>query len=418
MKILVQKYGGTSVGDLNKIAQIAQYIANCIKNNPNRKIIAVVSAMNKTTNELIAKARELTPNPDLRELDQLLQIGEIETAALLAMKLQEHGIIAESLTAAQIGLTTDQRFGNATILGVRRQNILSLLKSQEVLVVTGFQGIALNQNKTMQITTVGRGGSDAVAVALAAELKADCTIFTDVDGVYAVDPRVVPNALKFKVITPVQMIKMYQAGAGVMMGRSVEIGAKYNVPILVQLSPSFGQSDGGTIIKNPSYKKIESSPYAESAGLGIKPIGMIIINNVPNQPGMALKIFQALEKINLEEIMQIPPPIDIPASIGIIVKQQDMEKAIAEIKKIAHGGSILLEGDVNCYNDLFSLTLVDPTMINSTGYLLKMTKALSDQKINIESIFSAQDKLGVVVKENCYKEAAQALAIEFGLTNK
>lgn len=417
-QIEVQKYGGTSVGDLEKISKVAQHIKECLINVAEvNKIVAVVSAMNKNTDKLVAQARELAAEPDSRELDQLMQIGETQTAALLAMKLLDLGVQARSFTASQIGLKTSNRYGNAAILGLRDKGLaFRLLARFDVLVITGFQGIA--SGETAEITTVGRGGSDAIAVALAIELEAACVIYTDVDGVYAVDPRVVENARRFNIITPNQMIKMYTAGAGVMMGRSIEIAQKFNKLVKVKLSPSFGISDGGTEIKNSAIEGIESSEYVEFAGLGIKKeTGIIKIAGLPDIPGTASKLFKGFE-VNILEIIQTPTEPGDLAAVAIILERRDMAKAIEKLEKIRINNELFSSIAIYCYNDLVTLTLVDPAMVDTMGYMGRMLTALAEKSINVESIFSAEDKLGAVVKEEVCKKATQALAMEFGLTNE
>lgn len=418
-QIEVQKYGGTSVGDLGKITKVAQHIAECLSDasGTKKKIVAVVSAMGKITDKLIAQAKELTTEPNLRELDQLLHIGEIQTAALLAMKLLDLGVKARSFTASQIGLKTSDRYGNAAIWGLRDKGLMfRLLERFDVLVITGFQGIA--PGETAEITTVGRGGSDAIAVALAVELEAACAIYTDVDGIYAVDPRVVNDAKRFKVITPNQMIRMYKAGAGVMMGRSVEIARRFNKPVKVKLSPSFGVSDGGTEIKSSAADGIEYSEYVELAGLGIeKETGIVKITGLPDTPGTAHELFRELN-VNILEIIQPPTEPGDLAAVAIILKKPDMAKVAEKLEKIRAKNERFSSIAIYCYENLVALTLVDPAMIDNMGYMRRILEVLAKISINVESIFSAEDKLGVVVREEVYKKAAQALAAEFGLIDE
>lgn len=418
-QIEVQKYGGTSVGDLGKITKVAQHIAEYLSDASGfkKKIIMVVSAMGKITDKLIAQAKELVLAPNLRELDQLLQIGETQSAALLAMKLLDLGVKARSFTATQIGLKTSGCYGNAAILGLRDKGLMfRLLERFDVLVVTGFQGIA--PGETAEITTVGRGGSDAIAVALAVELEAACTIYTDVDGIYAVDPRIVSNARKFRIITPNQMIKMYKAGVSVMMGRSVEIAQRFNKPVKVKLSPSFGLSDGGTEIKSSAADGIEYSEYVELAGLGIeKETGIINITGLPDAPGTAYELFRELD-VNILEIIQPPTEPGDLAAVAMILKKPDLAKVAEKLDKIRAKNEHFSSITIYCYENLVALTLVDPAMINNMGYMRRILETLAKISINVESIFSAEDKLGVVVKEEVYKKAAQALAVEFGLTNE
>lgn len=416
IEVEVQKYGGTSVGSFERIGKVAEHIKKCLTGaTGEKKIVVVVSAMDKTTDELIAQAKELVPNSDSRELDQLLSTGEIQSAAFLAMKLLSLGVKARSFTAWQIGLETNKRYGNAAILGLKDKDLMILLLEQfDVLVITGFQGVATGE--VTEITTVGRGGSDAIAVALAAELRADyCCIYTDVDGIYAVDPRVVENARRFKVITPAQMIGMYKAGAEVMMGRSIEIADRFNIPLTVKLSPSFGVSDGGTVIKNPAANGIESVEYVECAGLGIKKeTGIIKIAGLADSPGMACKIFKEID-VNVIEIIQPPTEPGELASVAIILRRQDMAKVVEKLNNVRAGDERFSTMTIYCHEDLVNLTLVDLAMIDSMGYIRKMLAVLAEESINIEAIFSAESRLGVVVREKVYKKAAQVLAEKFGL---
>lgn len=416
-QIEVQKYGGTSVGNFERISQVAQHIKECLTNPTGaKKIVVVVSAMDKTTDELIAQAKELVLEPDPRELDQLLQTGETKSAAFLAMKLVSLGIKAKSLTASQIGLETNNRYGNAAILGLRNKKLVfRLLKQFDVLVITGFQGIA--PGEIDEITTVGRGGSDTIAVALAVELKAKCTIYTDVDGVHTADPRKVKRAKKFKIITPDQMLMMYEVGAKVMAGRSVKIAKKFGIPVTVKLSPSFGESDGGTLITNFPAHNIESLEDDEFVGLGIKDIGIIKIAGLTNTPDATAKLFREFD-VNILEIIKHPTKPGDLTTITIILERQNIASMVKRLEKIKAEDEIFSNITIYSCRNLVALTLIDLAMVDNIGYMRRILDTLAKIKINNEAIFSAGERLGVVVDERFDIEAAQALAAEFELIYK
>ncbi|MDO8260501.1 MAG: aspartate kinase, partial [Candidatus Magasanikbacteria bacterium] len=242
--LVVMKFGGTSVATPERIKKVANHIKKRKENGEN--IIVVVSAMGKETDRLVSLINEITPNPNLREYDQILQTGEIISAGLLAIALEEIGIPAISLSAMQVGIESNREHGNAKIKRIRKKDYLQKTARKQVVIIPGFQGVI---EGSLEISTLGRGGSDASAVAIAAAIKADiCEIYTDVDGVYTIDPRLVPNATRFEEISFMQMIAMAAAGAGVLMDRSVEIAQAHNISIKVLLSPSFGNSTGGTIV--------------------------------------------------------------------------------------------------------------------------------------------------------------------------
>jgi aspartate kinase len=412
--IVVQKYGGSSLADYNKIRMVADHIAKRVNSKKGTyesfRMIIVVSAMDNETDRLIEMPRNLMLiEKNKRELDQLISTGEVVSAALLAMKLIDSNIRAISLTAWQIDLMTDDRHGNAAIKGLRDKDIIqNYLKENDVLVITGFQGL---NEKTNAITTVGRGGSDAIAVALAVELGVlACEIYTDVDGIYAVDPRVVSGAKKFKQITPTQIIRMADAGAGVMMARSVEIAERFNQPVNVLLSPSFGASDGGTLIQKRENGAIEGSEYSEFPGLSIEPASVIKIADLPNVPGVALMLLSSLD-MNIIDVVQ--PLGHVSASIDILLKKNDADAAFRALKEVNQRET---KWTIFKLEDNFIvLTLIDPNMVNTPQVIARMAKSLAEKNINIEMILTNKGNASLVVLEKDIVTAATAIAKEFGL---
>jgi aspartate kinase len=403
--IIVQKYGGTSVANQEKIQKIAGHIKKCAENG--NKVVAVVSAMGKETDHLISLMSQINKNPDPREADQLLQTGEVKSAALLAMALQALGVQARSYTAGQLGLVTNCDHGIAKIKRLREPETIREYLDKHVVVVAGFQGLA---EDTMEITTLGRGGSDTTAVALAASLNADeCQIYTDVNGVYAVDPRIVPNAKRFKSIGYSQMLEMATAGAGVLMDRCVQMARQYNINLRVLLSPSIGTGDEGTLVA-PSGNLNDLEASENLTGIAIAAdIGLIKVNNIPNKPGMAEAIFGALaeEKINIIDAQQGQG--GKTAAIFMLIARKDMKKAEAKLS--------LIKGiTVTPWDEVVALTVVSENMKESYGYFFSITQSLSEANINIEMINSASKAITVVVSEKDRKTAAKALAKKFELT--
>lgn len=399
---VVKKYGGTSVADIGKIKFLATNIKKAFSNG--ERIIIVLSAMNKFTDEKIAMAKEVSANPDPRELDLVLHLGELESAGFLAMALIEIGVPAISLSAHQLGIESSDCFGNAKIKKIRKKDFLKKTAKDKVVIIPGFQGII---KESGDVTTLGRGGSDATAVAIAEAVKADvCEIYTDVDGVYTIDPRLVPNATRFAKINFMQMIAMAAAGAGVLMDRSVEIAQAHNVTIKVLLSPTFGQSTGGTIVSARGHgKNLEESFFL--TGISIKKkVGLINITNIPNKPNEAVKIFEAINGINILDATQ--GKAGQKASISILLEGTDLDKTENKLKGLP-------DIKVQATNGLVSLSLIDPIMKDTSGYFYKITKALGEAEINIELISSGETSIVVTVKEEYLEKAANALAKEFNL---
>lgn len=400
--IVVMKFGGSSVSTVDKILKIRDYLK--VSQRKGVKIIVVVSAMGDETDELAELARQIDEHPDPQEMDKLLSTGETRTAALLAIALKKIGIKAQSVGAGQIGLETTPKFGGAKIKTIKNPKLLRQ-NPDEILIIAGFQGVA---EGTADLTTLGRGGSDATAIAIAAALKADrCKIFTDVDGVYAIDPRLVSNARRFPQINYDLMITMAAAGAGVMMDRSVKIAQAFNVPIHVLLSPSIGISTGGTLIANSFSGSFETVEKVTSIAVK-KNISVITVRNVRDIPGKAAEIFKLLTPYNLIDAVQGQVEETL-ASISIIV-DSEVDK-IMQIMETVYG-----KHGICVSKNLAYLTVVDQLMKETPGYFCQITDRLAKNGINIKTINSGQTSISVSVAMADLEKAAKALASEFNLT--
>ncbi len=355
MAIVVQKYGGTSVGSATKIKSIAKRIISCFEKG--NRVVAVVSAMGDTTDDLITLAKEITPTPDERELDVLLSTGEIVSSTLMAMAIRSAGYKAVSLSGAQAGIYTDNTHNKARILRIDPERVKKELDKGNIVIVAGFQGI----NEDMDITTLGRGGSDTTAVAIAVALKADsCEIYTDVEGVYTADPRVVPDARKLKTIGYEEMLEMATYGAKVMHSRAVELGQLYNIPILV--ASSFSDAEGTIICGGSDMErrnKVSGIAYDTN-------VAKITVLGLTDKPGIAASIFEPLAKanINIDTIVQ-------NASVGGItdltftVARNDLDKAMDIVKPIAKS---IKARDCVGNNSLAKLSIIGTGMQDSHDY--------------------------------------------------
>jgi aspartate kinase len=405
MGLIVQKYGGTSVGNLERMRKVAEHIK--ARQESGDKIIAVVSAMDKLTDEMFDLIKSVSLSPSAREVDLFISTGEIQSAALLAIVLNEIGVLAKSLTAAQIGLMASPEYGNARMIRISNAESLRRLAERMVLVVTGFQGA----HGDGEIVTLGRGGSDATAVGIACEVKADsCEIYTDVDGVFAVDPRIVPNAKRIERISPLQMIRMGKCGAGVMMPRSVEIGMNHNMPILVKISPSLGISQGGTLIVNDPVENIEQSAASNAAALAVKKVFGVVISGISNNPGQAALIFRAIRDMSLIDSVQAMS-FKRNASISLLAEKEKTEEIKKRIESLKD-----FRGRATLTGKLAIITLVDEDMVDESGYFARMFSAISSREVNILGFSSADRAIAVIVDEKHLAKVAKVLAEEFRLT--
>jgi len=403
MALIVQKYGGTSVGDADKIKNVARRIA--ARREKGDELVVVVSAMGHTTDDLIALAHQINPHPEDRELDVLLSTGETVSSTLMAMALHEIGLPAISLSGAQAGIGTESRFGRARILEVDPQRIHKELDEGKVVIVAGFQGIT----EEMDIATLGRGGSDTTAVALAAALKAErCEIYTDVDGVYTTDPRIEPKARKLKEINYEEMLELATWGARVMHNRAVELGAVYNVPILV--ASSFRDVPGTLIHRGEEMveqrNKVSGIAYDTD-------VAKVTVRGVPDRPGIAATLFGSLSEagISIDTIVQ-NASVERIADLTFTVSRKDLERALKLVEPVAHEISA---GDIITDPRLAKVSIVGAGMQSAPGYAARMFKTLFDAGINIEMISTSEIRITCIIDESKVAEAVRVLHKAFAL---
>lgn len=403
MALIVHKYGGTSVGTPEKIGNVARRVKKV--SDQGNQLIVIVSAMGHTTDELIDLMHKVTSNPGPREYDMLVSTGEQVSAALLAMALQDIGCPAVSLTGGQAGVVTEDIYKKARIKDIKLDRIKTELKAGKVVVITGFQGI----DSKGDIITIGRGGSDTSAVAIAAALKAEvCDIYTDVDGVYTTDPRIVPEAKKLKTISYEEMLELASLGAQVLHPRAVECASIYGIIIHLRNSE---KEDEGTYIKEAS--KMEKKEAVRGIALD-ENIAKIGILKVPDKPGTAAKLFSALaaEKVNVDMIVQSIHSGGQQADMAFTVDKTDIKKAVEVTKKIAE--QLNAQGIVSDDN-VCKVSLVGIGMVSQPGTASKMFQALAQEKINIQMISTSEIKISCVVKDFEGKKAVQVLHKAFGL---
>jgi aspartate kinase len=407
MAVLVQKYGGTSVGDAGKIKAVAARVAR--SREAGNEIAVVVSAMGKTTDDLIALADSVSVAPEPRELDQLLSTGEVVSSTLMAMALREIGVPSISMGGAQAGIRTDTAHGRASIVHLDPARIRKELDSGKVVIIAGFQGI----NEEMDITTLGRGGSDTTAVALAAALEADrCEVYTDVDGIYTADPRIVPNANKMSEIGYEEMLELASYGAK-MHPRSIELAAWYKVPVLVASSSAdipgtlihdVG-SDGGDEMEISN--KVRGVTYERG-------VARITIRGVPDSPGISARVFEPLTEANIsvDTIVQNASEERL-TDLSFTVERGDVRQAMDVTKRIA---ADIGAADCVANDHLGNVSIVGTGMQNAPGFASRMFRALADAAINIEMITTSQIRITCIVDESQVAEAVRVLhdAFEVG----
>jgi aspartate kinase len=403
MALIVQKYGGTSVGTVERIQNVARKVADFQKQG--HQVVVVVSAMSGETNRLLGLANEISEKPTAREMDVLVSTGEQVTISLLSMALHELGNDARSYTGGQVHILTDAEHTKARILDIEKQKIQDDLDAGRIVVVAGFQGVDSQGN----ITTLGRGGSDTTAVALAAALSADeCQIYTDVDGVYTTDPRVVPQARRLDKITFEEMLEMASLGSKVLQIRSVEFAGKYNVPLRV-LS-SFEEGGEGTLI---TYEE-EGMEEARISGIAFnRDEAKLTILGVPDQPGVASEILGPIGDANIEVDMIIQNVgADGSTDFTFTVHRNDFEKALEILQSTADKlGARKVEGD----NKIIKISIVGVGMRSHAGIASTMFKALAGEGINIMMISTSEIKISVVVDEKYLELGVRALHSAFEL---
>ncbi|MDR2463255.1 MAG: aspartate kinase [Verrucomicrobiales bacterium] len=402
MALIVQKYGGTSVGNPERIRNVADRVAEWHRRGD--RIVTVVSAMSGVTDSLIKLAREVCEEPAEREMDVLLATGEQTTISLLAMALHSVGIPAVSLTGAQAGIVTDGRHTKAKIANITPGQVRKHLDNGEVVIVAGFQG----QTMEGQITTLGRGGSDLTAIAIAAAIKADvCQIYTDVDGVYTADPRIVPNATKIQEISYDEMLEMAGAGSKVMQARSVEFAKKFNVKFEVRSSFN---NNPGTIVK----EETKSMEHVVVRGVSVeKNQAKVTISGVPDQPGIAARLFQTIAQagVNVDMIVQNVSQSG-ETDITFTLHKDDVKKAhkvAASISELSAARAVTVQ------EGIAKLSVVGIGMRSHSGVASSLFAALSAQGINIQMISTSEIKITVVIDEARAAAAAQAVHDQFGL---
>lgn len=403
MALIIQKYGGTSVGTTERIKAVAERVVSTASEGNN--VVVVVSAMAGETDKFLKLASEVTDLPDEREMDLLLSSGERVTGALTAMAIQKLGYGSMSFTGRQVGIRTDSAHTKAMIEFIEASRLKVALSENKIPVVAGFQGI----NESEDVTTLGRGGSDTTAVALAAALKADlCEIYTDVDGVYTSDPRVVTNARKMERISYDEMLEMASLGAKVLHGRAVEFAKKYDVPLVVR--SSFNQSPGTLVTKEDrDMEKIVVTGLAHD-----KNQARITIMGVPDRPGIAAAVFKSLAEsnINIDMIVQNVSSSDQSTDISFTVSKSDGKKAF-EITK--HVSDEMETRGVNMNSEVSKVSIVGVGMQSHFGVAARMFETLSKEGINIMMISTSEIKISCVIDEKETEKAVRVLHDAFEL---
>ena len=399
-EIIVQKFGGTSVGSVERIDAVAEIIKKASQSN---RIVVVVSAMEGETNKLVNLAKNFSDNPDKREFDALVATGETVSSALLAMALHSKGLKAKSYSASQISMRTTDSFSKAKILDVDAKKILEVLEEDTIPIITGFQGIT----ETGDVTTLGRGGSDTTAVAIAAQVKAErCDIYTDVDGIYTTDPKIVPNAKKLDSITMEEMLELAGQGAKVMQTRAVEFANKYEVP--VRVLSSFNESTGTLIsLKEDTMENALVSGIASQ-----KNQVKFTLHGVGDIPGTAFKILGPISDAEVEvDVIVQNVSVDGKTDFTFTVSSEDqgtVNKVIQEMNDVEYKELI-----VN--SDIAKVSLVGVGMRSQAGVASRAFKALSEKDVNIQIICTSEIKITMVIDESLVDKAVKVLHEEFEL---
>ncbi len=401
-KLIVKKFGGTSVADVQRIEAVADIVEQTIQEG--NKVTVVLSAMGNNTDQLIKLAKEINPEPDLREYDALLSTGEQVSVALLAMALIKRGIKGKSYTAYQLGIKTNSSHSRARILGVDVDKITKELKKNIVPVITGFQGM----NDFGDITTLGRGGSDTTGVALAVALNADeCQIYTDVDGIFTTDPRVYDKAKLLKNVSFEEMLELSSAGAKVLQLRAVEYASKFNMPIRVLSSFTKGE---GTLVQEE--KNIMERPIVSGIS-SIDTEAKLTVRGVPDIPGVAAKILGPISDAGIDvDVIVQNIGADKTTDFTFTVDKSNFSQAENILKETSNS---LGGGQVEVDDDIAKISIVGRGMRANAGIASKMFQALADNEINISMITTSEIKISVVIKKGEMKEAIKALHDAFDL---
>jgi aspartate kinase len=405
MALIVQKFGGTSVGTTERIKNIADRVLK--QHQAGDQMVVVVSAMSGETNRLVGLSHEITEIPEGREYDVLVSTGEQVTISLLALAIQSLGGKAVSFLGHQVKILTDDAFSKARIQSIDADRIKQSLKTGHIVVIAGFQGVDENGN----LTTLGRGGSDTTAVAIAAALKADaCEIYTDVDGVFTTDPNVCPDASKIDLISYEEMLEMASTGAKVLQIRSVELGAKYQVPIVVR--SSFNNNPGTLVTK-------ENSQMEKTTVTGVsydKNEAKIAVRQVPDRPGIASKIFAPVSEanINVDMIVQNVSS-EGTTDLTFTVPKSDLKKALKIIEKVAKE---IGAKKVEASEDIAKVSVIGLGMRSHAGIASKMFNSLAKENINIQMISTSEIKISIIVDEKYTELAVRVLHDAFELGKK
>lgn len=401
-KIIVQKYGGSSVADINRVKKVAEKIVERAKEG--NRVVAVVSAMGKTTDELIKMAGKISSSPNERELDMLISTGEQVSIALLTMAIHSLGWEAISFTGMQAGIVTNAVHTRAKVTAVNHKKLKSALEKGKIVIVAGFQGIDANGD----ITTLGRGGSDTTAIALAVQLEVDgCEIYTDVDGVYTADPRIVRTARRIPVISYDEMAEMASLGAGVMHYRAIDLARNYKVKILVKSSFVPGE---GTLIKevDPMLERVIVRGVTQEIN-----VGKIVVQGVPDVPGVAYKLFKALaeEEIIVDMIIQSSHRNKIN-DIAFTVAISDFNQTIKITKRLAE--KIRAEGVVS-ESEVAKVSIVGAGITSDPAIAARMFGALAKEEINIDMISTSGIRISCLISSSRIEDAVRAIHKEFNL---
>lgn len=402
--LIVKKFGGTSVGNKERIFNVAR---RCIEDyKKGNDIVVVLSAMGKSTDELIAKAKDINPNPSKRELDMLMVTGEQVSVSLMAMAMDALGVPAISLNAFQVAMHTTSAYGNARLKRIDTERIRNELDNHKIVLVTGFQGV----DKEDDFTTLGRGGSDTTAVALAAALHADaCEIYTDVDGVYTADPRIVRNARKLDEITYDEMLELASLGAGVLHNRSVEMAKKYGVQLVVRSSLN---DNPGTVVK----EEVKMERMLVSGVACDKNAARIAVIGLEDQPGVAFKLFNHLARhgVNVDVILQSVGR-DGTKDITFTVARSDLDEALATLER--HKETSLKCDKITVDRDVAKVSVIGAGMTSNPGVAAMMFEAMYNENINIKMICTSEIRITVIIDESDAERAMVAVHDKFSLAD-
>ncbi|MBU3073784.1 aspartate kinase [Clostridium estertheticum] len=399
MSVVVQKYGGSSVGTTEKIKKIAQSIIK--RKDKDTDLVIVVSAMGDTTDDLLSLSKGIGEEPDKRELDALLSTGEIISSALLAMAIKGLGYDAISYTAYQIGIKTSGQYGKALIEDIHGNKIKKSLKEGKIVIVAGFQGI----NGEGDITTLGRGGSDTTAVALAVKLDGRCEIYTDVSGIYSVDPRDYSEAKKLDEIEYEEMLELASLGAQIMHSRSIELAQKYGIPIYVGLSDS---DIKGTVIKEVKNVNMESKPVT---GIATNDDDVAVtLKNIPKDVNILSTIFEAIgsKRVNIDMISQ-SSPVDGMVSVSFTIPKESLKDSLKIIEKLTGDNKVIVDEDITKFS------MVGLGMKTTSGVAARMFKVFSANDIEIKMITTSEIRITCAIKTSDKLKAIKIVANEFNL---